>query len=97
MKRVRERRLKSLSVYLSLSLFFFFFFFVVVVTLLLTFVVRLVKPTLNHHVCTCSFRSLVPEVAFEETLIYLWMEASARQKFVLFFFLTLSLLLLLQT
>ena len=96
MKRVRERRLKCLSVYLSLSLFFFFFFFVVV-ALLLTFVVRLVKPTLNHHVCTCSFRSLVPEVAFEETLIYLWMEASARQKFVLFFFLTLSLLLLLQT
>ena len=96
MKRVRERRLKCLSVSLSLSLFFFFFF-VVVVALLLTFVVRLVKPTLNHHVCTCSFRSLVPEVAFEETLIYLWMEASARQKFVLFFFLTLSLLLLLQT
>ena len=96
MKRVRERRLKCLSVYLSLSLFFFFFF-VVVVALLLTFVVRLVKPTLNDHVCTCSFRSLVPEVAFEETLIYLWMEASARQKFVLFFFLTLSLLLLLQT
>ena len=96
MKRVRERRLKCLSVYLSLSLFFFFFFFVVV-ALLLTFVVRLVKPTLNDHVCTCSFRSLVPEVAFEETLIYLWMEASARQKLVLSFFHTLSLLLLLQT